>query len=144
MTFVREVLKTKGPHVWSVPPHASVLEAIELMAEKNLGAVLVMSDQKLVGIFSERDYARKVRLKGRSSPDTLVSELMTKDVIYVSPGDKINECMALMTYKRVRHLPVIENSEVIGIVTIGDVVKQIISDQQFIIKELEKYITGGY
>jgi CBS domain-containing protein len=114
------------------------------MAEKNIGAVLVIdSQEELQGIFSERDYARKVALLGKSSHDITVSSIMTSRVFYVEPGEKINECMAIMTRERIRHVPVIENGELLGLVSIGDVVKSIISNQEFIIEQLEHYITGG-
>ena len=113
------------------------------MAEKNVGALLVIDKEKLVGIFSERDYARKVILKDKSSKNTSVGELMTREVFYIDADSTLEEIMALMTAKRIRHLPVLKNNQLIGIVTLGDVVKQIISDQQFAIRELEKYITGG-
>ena len=144
MNNVKELLAIKGKQVWTVTPDAMVYEALQLMADKNIGAVIVTEKDRPVGIFSERDYSRKVRLKGKSSTDTQVGELMTKAVIYVAPEDKIKECMALMTAKRIRHLPVLDNNQLIGIVTIGDVVKSIISDQEFTLKELEKYITGSY
>ena len=144
MNTVGEILQTKGHQVWSVTPDTSVFEALELMAEKQIGAVLVIENERVIGVFSERDYARKVILKGRSSHTTLVSELMTRKIVYVSPEDKVDECMALMTAKRVRHLPVLENHTLLGIVTIGDVVKAIISHQENTIRELEKYITGVY
>jgi CBS domain-containing protein len=114
------------------------------MAEKNVGALLVIDKDSLVGIFSERDYARKVILKGKSSKDTSVSELMTPEVFYMDTDATLEECMALMTAKHIRHLPVLENKQLVGIVTLGDVVKQIIVEQKFTIGELEKYITGGY
>jgi len=114
------------------------------MADKDIGALLVLENDSLVGIFSERDYARKVMLKGKSSKDTAVGELMVKNVVYVSPKNKIEECMALMTDKRVRHLPVLEDGTLVGLVSIGDIVKEVISEQEYTIKELEKYIQGGY
>jgi CBS domain-containing protein len=113
------------------------------MAEKNVGALLVMEKEKVVGIFSERDYARKVILKDKSSKNTSVGELMTREVFYIDAKSTLEESMALMTAKRIRHLPVLKSNRLIGIVTLGDVVRQIISDQQFAIRELEKYITGG-
>ena len=114
------------------------------MAEKDVGALLVVDEGKLVGIFSERDYARKVILKGKSSKDTAVSALMTHEVLYVEPQNTVEDGMALMTAKRIRHLPVMENEELVGIVTIGDVVSRVISDREFTIQQLEKYITGSY
>lgn len=142
MKTVRELLQTKGYDIWSVAPDDSVYEALKLMADKNVGAVLVTGAGNLVGILSERDYARKVILKGRTSRDTPVREIMTEKVVYVRPDQTTNECMALMTDKRVRHLPVIENDQLIGIISIGDVVKAIISEQEFMIEQLENYITG--
>ena len=144
MYTVREILQSKDSKLWTIKTAASVFEALELMAEKNIGSLLVMENKKMQGIFSERDYARGIVLKGKSSKKTSVGELMTKNVIYVAPDDRIKECMALMTSKRVRHLPVYQDGELIGIVSIGDLVKQIISDQEFTIRELEKYITGSY
>ncbi len=143
MKSVRQLLSSKSREIWSVSPSQSVYEALELMAEKDIGAVLVIEAGQLVGIFSERDYARKVILRGKSSRETSVGELMTRNVLYVRPNQSLEECMALMTDKRIRHLPVLENNRLIGIVTIGDIVKAIISDQEFTIHELESYITGG-
>ena len=142
METVGQLLRAKGHDVWSVSPGASVYEALELMAEKNIGAVLVVDQGRLVGIMSERDYARKVILKGRFSRDTPVREIMTERVVYVRPEQTLGQCMALMTEKRIRHLPVMANDQLIGVISIGDVVKAIISDQEFIIEQLETYITG--
>lgn len=144
MYTVREILQSKDSQLWTIGSGATVFEALEIMAEKNVGSLLVVENEKLQGIFSERDYARGIVLKGKSSKDTSVGELMTKDVMYVAPDDRIKECMALMTSKRVRHLPVYQEGKLIGILSIGDLVKQIISDQEFTIRELEKYITGTY
>jgi CBS domain-containing protein len=144
MNKVKDILRTKGHRVWSIAPDSTVYEALEVMAEKNVGAVLVMESNRLVGIFSERDYARKVVLYGKASKTTLVREVMTERVMYVGPEQTAEECMALMTDKRVRHLPVMEGGEVIGIISIGDVVKSIISEQEFLIEQLERYITGTY
>jgi CBS domain-containing protein len=143
MRTVKGMLRTKGHDVWSVPSDALVYDALELMAEKNIGAVLVIDAEGLVGILSERDYARKVDLRGRSCTDTPVSEIMTERVVYVEPEQTTEECMALMTDKRVRHFPVLEDGQVIGVISIGDVVKAIISEQEFIIEQLEHYITGS-
>ena len=126
---MKQVLNVKGNSVCSVAPQTPVYEALTVMAEYDVGAVLVLEDEQLIGIFSERDYARKVILKGKSSREITVGELMVKDVIYVSPEDTLGQCMALMTDKRVRHLPVLEDSKLAGLISIGDVVKQIISDQ---------------
>jgi CBS domain-containing protein len=142
MITVRQLLKNKPADLWSVSPEASVYEALELMAEKDIGAVLVLEDGELAGIFTERDYARNVILKGRLSKTTSVAELMTEVVCYVRPEQTIEDCMALMTDKRVRHLPVLEDERLVAIVSIGDVVKKTISEQEFIIQQLENYITG--
>jgi len=144
MKLVSQLLKKKGSETWSVAPQETVYEALQIMAEKDVGALLVVENDNLVGIFSERDYARKLVLKERSSKDTAVGEMMTREVLYVEPESTIDDCMALMTEKRIRHLPVMENEQLIGIVTIGDVVKQVISDQEFMIQQLEKYISGKY
>jgi CBS domain-containing protein len=143
MKTVRQLLRAKGHEVLSVAPETAVFQALQLMAEKNIGAVLVLEGKSLVGIFSERDYARKVILKGKSSKDTLVRETMSSHVLFVRPEQTIQDCMALMTDKRVRHLPVLdEEQRVIGVVSIGDVVKDIISEQEFLIEQLQNYITG--
>ncbi len=142
MNRVKDILRSKGDQVWSISPNATVREALQEMADKNIGAVLVMDEGRLAGIFSERDYARKVVLKGRRSDETRVAEVMTSQVVGVRPDDTVEECMALMTDKRIRHLPVVDSGEVTGIVSIGDVVKSIISEQQFLIEQLELYITG--
>ena len=140
MKSVAQLLKLKPPGIVAIDQHASVLEAIALLAEKNVGAVLVMDGPRLLGIFSERDYARKVALKGKSSADTPVSEIMTREVVVVTPEHTNEQCMALMTEKRARHLPVVEDGQVTGMLSIGDLVKDIISEQQFIISQLESYI----
>tara|TARA_Y100000294_G_scaffold3529_1_gene3767 strand:- start:836 stop:1270 length:435 start_codon:yes stop_codon:yes gene_type:complete len=144
MTTIAQLLNTKGDQIWSVEPKATIFEALEIMSEKEIGALLVMEDGKLTGIFSERDYARKVILKGKSSKETPVGELMTKKVFYIDSQKTINDCMAMMTAKRIRHVPVIEDNQVMGIVTIGDVVNQIISEQEVTINHLENYITGSH
>jgi CBS domain-containing protein len=143
MTIVAQVLQEKGHTVWSVSPDATVYQALELMAEKGIGAVLVLDGEKIAGIFSERDYARKVELKGKTARATRVSEMMTPAVYFVQPSQTIEECMALMTAKRIRHLPVLEQGKLVGIISIGDVVKAIIADKEFVIQTLEKYITGS-
>jgi len=144
MTTIAQLLNAKGDQIWSVEPKATIFEALEIMSEKEIGALLVMEDGKLTGIFSERDYARKVILKGKSSKETPVGELMTKKVFYIDSQNTINDCMAMMTAKRIRHVPVIEDNQVMGIVTIGDVVNQIISEQEVTINHLENYITGSH
>ena len=140
---IATVLKHKGSEVWSVPPSASVYEAIETMASRGVGALLVIDQGKLAGVISERDYARKVILKGKSSKETPVHEIMSSHVLYVRPEQTLEDCMALMTDKRVRHLPVLEEEQrVVGVISIGDVVKDILSEQEFIIEQLQNYITG--
>lgn len=142
MTTVNDLLRDKNSEIWTIGPDATVLEALELMAEKNIGAVLVMDEGRLVGLLSERDYARKVALEGRASRDTPVSDVMTTRVAFVSPTKAVEECLALMTDKRFRHLPVMDNDKLIGLVSIGDLVKAIIADQRFVIEQLEQYISG--
>ena len=142
MAKVKDILALKGPSVWSVEPSASVSDAMKLMAEKGIGALMVIDGEKLVGILSERDYARKVILQGRASRTTQVREIMTSHVLYAEPEQNIEECMALMTDKRVRHLPVYEEGRLVGVISIGDLVKSIITEQKFIIEQLERYISS--
>jgi CBS domain-containing protein len=142
MTTVRQVLDQKGRQVWTVAPDQTVYDAIKLMAEKNIGSLAVMQGEKLVGIVTERHYARNVVLRGRTSPTTSVGEIMETHVVCVRPDQSVEECMALMTDKRIRHLPVIEDNAVIGLLSIGDLVKSIIGDQRFTISQLENYIRG--
>jgi CBS domain-containing protein len=142
MTMIKHILRAKGRGCVSVSPNETVYAALEKMAEKNIGSVLVMDGATLVGIFTERDYARNIVLKGRSSPQTLIKKVMSARVACVTPDDTVDECMALMTRKRVRHLPVIEDEAVVGIISIGDLVKSIIDDQRFTIDQLETYFRG--
>lgn len=143
MQTVAQILQGKQDRtIYSIAPAAMVLDAIKLMAEKGIGALLVMENRQIVGIVTERDYARKVILMGRSSHETPVREIMTSQVMYVRPDQTNVQCMALMTENRLRHLPVIDNGELIGLISIGDLVKDIISEQQFIIEQLEHYIRG--
>jgi CBS domain-containing protein len=141
---VDAVLKRKGSEVWFVTPDQTVYEAIEKMSDKAVGALLVISDGKLVGIISERDYARKVILKGRSSRTTLVKEIMTSPVIFVTLDQAVDECMHLMTRSRIRHLPIVENEKVLGVVSIGDLVKWVVSEQEETIVHLQNYISSQY
>jgi len=141
-TTVRQMLQGR-PVVYSVTPHDTVYDALRLMADKNIGAVLVQSGERLDGILSERDYARKVILLGKTSKDTLVSEIMTTEVVSVDPGWTADQCMALMTERRVRHLPVLDRDALVGIISIGDVVRAVVDAQQFTISSLESYISSG-
>jgi CBS domain-containing protein len=140
MKTVAQMLQSKPSRIISIAPDSTVLDALKLLAEMDVGAVLVMDGPRLAGIFSERDYARKVALKGKSSGDTPVSEVMTRQVVCVTPARTNEECMALMTDRRVRHLPVMDKDRVLGVLSIGDLVKDMISEQQFIINQLEHYI----
>jgi CBS domain-containing protein len=143
MITVGQILNDKGYDVWSISPNATVYEALQLMAEKNVGALVVLDRRKAVGLISERDYARKVILKGKTSLNTPVREIMTSKVVSVCPKQSAEECMALMTDQRTRHLPVLEDGRLVGIVSIGDVVKKIIHHQEFTIQQLDNYITGS-
>ena len=140
MTTLKRLLKDKGHDVWSVHPDDTVLDAIKMLAEKDIGALIVIKDDKPVGIFTERDYARNVYLKGKSSLDTAVRDVMVTPVICVKPDQSVNECMALMTAKRFRHLPIMDGDELVGMVSIGDLVKSVIAEQQFTIEQMEQYI----
>jgi CBS domain-containing protein len=142
MKIVSDILRSKGNDVWAVKSDDTVFESLQLMAEKEVGALLVMDEDRLVGIVTERDYARKVILEGKSSKDSSVAEVMTKRVLCVEPERTVDECMALMTDKRARHLPVVENKQVIGVVSIGDLVAAMINEQQVLIKQLQHYISG--
>ncbi len=143
MTTVRQVLRSKSSGVATIGPKDTVYAALEILAQKDIGALIVMEDDKVVGIFSERDYARKGILRGRFSKETMVEDLMTRRVYYASPDQSIDDLMTLMTTKHIRHLPVIDKDKLIGVVSIGDVVKTIIEDHEFTIREMEKYITGS-
>jgi len=142
MTTVKHVLDQKGHHVHFIHPDASVFDALKMMAENNIGSLVVLEDGKLVGVITERLYAREIVLKGRTSPGTRVQDIMSTRVIYTRPDQSVEECMAVMTAKAVRHLPVLESGRLVGIVSIGDMVKSVISDQKFIIEQLEHFIHG--
>ena len=142
MKTVKDILKAKGTEIWSVQSSDTVLDSLRLMADKRIGSLLVMDGEKLMGIVTERDYARKVILEGKSSKDTTVSEVMTRKVLCVSPERTVDECMALMTDKRARHLPVVDHKHVVGVVSIGDLVKALIAEQQILIDQLQHYISG--
>ena len=144
MATVRNVLDEKGNSVWTVSPEAKVIAALKLMAEKNVGALVVTHENKLVGIITERDYARKVILQGRTSLETPVKDIMTRGVYYVSPDTSTQECMAMMTKNRIRHLPAIHNEKLIGLISIGDIIQSVISEQKIAINHLENYIMGKY
>ena len=140
--MVEHLLGAKNSDIWSIDPDALVFDAITLMAEKGIGALLVIKDQRVVGILSERDYARKVLLKGRSSRDTPVRDIMTAEVIFASPEQTVEACMGLMTNKRIRHLPAMADDRLVGVISIGDLVKAVIANQQETIEQLESYIRG--
>jgi len=140
MKLVKHILKTKGYDVYATSMDASVFDAIKQMSDRGIGALLVIESNKLVGILSERDYTRKIILKGRASKETLVKEIMSAPVIYTTPDESVEQCMALMTAKHIRHLPVIEGGRVIGVISIGDLVKAIIAQQEVWIQELENHV----
>lgn len=142
MATVKQLLHGKGHEIWSIDPEASVYDAIAMMAEKEVGALVVMEGDSLVGVLSERDYARKVILQGRSSKDTKIRDVMTSRVAYARLEQSVEECMAMMTEMRIRHLPVMDGEKLIGIISIGDLVKTIIEEQQHVIAQLEQYISG--
>lgn len=142
MRRVKEILAHKGNDIWSIGPDATVYDAIHLLAEKEIGALLVLEGDALVGVISERDYARNIILKDKSSRATLVNDIMTKDVITTGPEEGVSECMSMMTDKRVRHMPVIRDGRIIGVVSMGDLVRAVIAEQQSTIVDLEKYISG--
>jgi CBS domain-containing protein len=142
MTSIRQLLEKKGHDIWSTSADASVYDALLLMAEKNIGALLVLQDGEIAGIVSERDYARKVALHGKASMETPVREIMTGEVLTVEPGLAVKDALTLMTEKHIRHLPVVEDDALAGLISIGDLVKSIIADQELMINQLEKYISG--
>jgi len=142
MNTLSQLLHGKGNQVWSIGPDATVYDAIHLMAEKGIGALVVLKDESLVGVISERDYARDVVLKDRSSKETLVKDIMSDKVVYADPHQTVDECLAVMTEKRIRHLPVMDGDQMIGLVSMGDLVKVIIAEQKLTIDQLERYITG--
>jgi CBS domain-containing protein len=144
METVTSILKSKKSGIWSIAPDATVYEAIEMMAEKEIGALLIFSGGKLVGVISERDYARKIILQGRSSKETLVQEIMTSPPVTVTPEHTVDECMRIITYHRIRHLPVLDRGKVVGVISIGDLVNAIISMQAHTIDQLHTYIAGNY
>jgi len=143
MTIVRDMLNGKPKGTWTIGPDATVFDALKLLEEKDVGALLVVEEGRLVGIFSERDYARKGILHGRASKDTPVRDITTAKVYYITPEKSLEECLALMTDKHIRHLPVLEEGKLIGVVSIGDAVKAMIADLEFTVQHLENYITGG-
>jgi CBS domain-containing protein len=143
MKTIERLLEVKGYDIWSITPDESVYDAVKLMADKKVGALLVLESEKLIGIISERDCTRKVILQERAPKDTLVREIMTSNVIFVRPDQTVEECMALVTARRIRHLPVLAGDRLIGIISIGDLVKDLISEQEFMIQQLENYIKGG-
>lgn len=144
MITIKDLLKEKGSQVHTIAPHATIFEALQEMADKDVGALVVMENDRVAGIFSERDYARKVALKGRSSRDWPVGDLMSTKVFFITPEQFIEDCMTLMTMKKIRHVPVMSNDKLVGLVSIGDVVNKIISTQKTEISDLENYIIGGY
>ncbi|MGZ8479045.1 MAG: CBS domain-containing protein [Candidatus Binatia bacterium] len=142
MQTIRDILRVKGTDVWCIEPDATVFDALQRMAEKEVGALVVTDGAQVVGLISEREYARKVVLEGRTSPTTLVKEIMITPVMYIHLNQAIEECMSLMTEKRTRHLPVIEDGKLVGLISIGDIVKSIIADQRFLIEQLVRYVSG--
>ena len=143
MATVTNILANKAKETFTISPESSVYQALEMMVEKNVSALIIMDGEHIAGIFTERDYARKVILKGKASKETPVSDIMTKDLITVTAGTSIDDCMQLMTSKYIRHLPVVEEKKLIGIISIGDVVRQIIEDQKFLIENMGNYIGGA-
>lgn len=142
MNTVKDIINSKGNEVWSVTPQTKVFDALKLMAEKNIGAVLIAENENVLGIFSERDYARKIALAGKSSKEVSVQEIMSPRVLYITSDKYVDDCLAIMNEKKIRHLPVYENGKLIGIISIGDVVKALIDHKEFTIEQLEQYITS--
>jgi len=142
MGKVKNILQTKGGEIYSVDPTIMVYQAIEIMCEKNIGGLLIVESGKLIGIFTERDYARKLILRGKSSKDTPIRDLMTSNLITVTPDTSIDDCMRVMVGRKIRHLPVLDNNQLVGVISIGDVVRHVIEEQKTIIQQLEHYITG--
>ncbi|MGI9336225.1 MAG: CBS domain-containing protein [Gammaproteobacteria bacterium] len=142
MVTVKQLLEGKGQDVWSVSPDDTVFEAVQAMADKDVGALMVLSEGRVAGVVSERDYARRIALEGRASRDTKVADIMTTRVVYALPSQTVDECLALMTDKRIRHLPVMDGDQLIGVLSIGDLVKSIIDEQRHVIEQLEQYIAG--
>lgn len=140
---VKQLIDKKGNEIHAISPDATVFDAIKLMSERGVGALLVMQDGRLTGVISERDYTRKIILKGRSSSSTTVQEIMTSNIITLTPDNNVDQCMALMNENQIRHLPIVEDGRVIGVVTIMDVIKNILSEKEFIIEQMEQYIAGG-
>lgn len=143
MSTVREILEEKGREVWSVGPDTTVFETVKVLAERGIGALLVTEGERVIGIVSERDYARKVAIRGESSREMPVRSIMTSEVVCVAPDQTVDECMGLMTDRRIRHLPVVEDERLVGVVSIGDIVKAVIADREVKIEQLECYIRGG-
>lgn len=144
MKTVQQILSKKGSEIFSVSPDSTMYDALKLMADKNVGALLVLAEGKVIGIVSERDYARKVILKGKLSKETSVSEIMTEKVVGVTPITHVEDCMGIMIEKHIRHLPVEENGKLIGLISIGDVVKAVIDEEEFVIEQLTSYIKGSH
>lgn len=142
MSTVRNILQSKGNVVFSISPDNTVYEGLEYLKEKNLGGLVVLENEKLIGVFTERDYARKVILKGRASKETLIRDIMASNPVFVNPDNTLDDCMQLMTDKFIRHLPVMENDKLMGVISIGDIVKYIINEKDFIIENLEHYVTS--
>lgn len=143
LTKVQDILRIKGEQVWSIPPETSVLDALQALAEKRVGALLVLEDGQIAGIVSERDFVRRIAVEKTCELNRPVREVMTKDVVTITPGEDIEDCMELMTEKHIRHLPVVEEGSLVGLVSIGDVVKAMITSKEFTIEQLNKYIAGG-